>query len=270
MAASHGPGPGAQEKRVGQLVDVSCRAYHQKSVRHQDDGSEKEIGHLHFAQQNKDQAAPMNLLETGDAKTSTTPIKKRQQPVNHTSQIEIVRRHNVDHQQQQQLQYTCEQMETFGYGQRNEDDFATGIGSNRRSPPPSQELHDGKAQERRQPSNVVTSQVVVFGNSPGRRRTQCGDGNSLPNESTTSTYVSGDCVCHAIALTSSRSGGPAPPFVSSSTERRQRPTRQAAINATKAAVEQLNEMHPAPSPPPVVLSAPSSSEAAAAAQRVTR
>ena len=145
-------------------------------------------------------AAPMNLLETGDAKTSTTPIKKRQQPVNHTSQIEIVRRHNVDHQQQQQLQYTCEQMETFGYGQRNEDDFATGIGSNRRSPPPTQELHDGKAQERRQPSNVVTSRVVVFANSPGRRRTQCGDGNSLPNQSTTTNYVD-DClsivsVCH--------------------------------------------------------------------------
>ena len=57
----------------------------------------------------------------------------------------------------------------------------------------------------------------------------------------------------------------APPFVGSSTERRQRPTRQAAINATKAAAEQLNEMHPAHPAPPVVLAAPSSSEAAAVA-----
>lgn len=42
----------------------------------------------------------------------------------------------------------------------------------------------------------------------------------------------------------------------SGSERRQRPTRQAAINATKAAAEQLNEMHPivpAPSSEPVMI-----------------
>ena len=50
----------------------------------------------------------------------------------------------------------------------------------------------------------------------------------------------------------------APPFVGSSTGRRQRPIRQTSINTTRAAAEQLKEMHPAPSS--VVLSAPSSSE----------
>lgn len=79
-----------------QLVDVACRAFHQKPLHLEDDedlASPKEVGHNIYilchqlAQHNKELAALQKPSEGGDPKTNMA----LQYYANHTAQIEIVR-----------------------------------------------------------------------------------------------------------------------------------------------------------------------------------
>lgn len=103
LAVMESRGDGENAERIlynmnpRQLVDVACKAYHQKSIKmmQSTDGDEtaspKEVGHNIYilchqlAQHNKELANLMKPSEGGDIKTN----KALQYYANHTAQIEV-------------------------------------------------------------------------------------------------------------------------------------------------------------------------------------